>query len=374
MDRTDWTLVALVFLAGMFAAAQFGKVALTLPDLASAYGRDLTDVAVFVSLVGMVGLLFGAMAGGIAAGVGPGRTFIFGLVLGAALSLLQALSLPFWLFAASRLAEGVAHLALVVGGPPLMAAAASDRARPLVMGIWAVFFGASLALSGVILPPLLAAGGLAAVFLAHGAGLAVLAALLWRRVPRIPRTPVSLAPVAIHREIYGRIAHVAPGLGFVCYTFLFVALIAILPEAMDRPAMATTLPLVTLTTTLAGGALCRRFTPWQVTAAGYLGTGLGLAAAAVGVPGGALVSFAAMGLIPGASFAAIPAWNGDPRGRTRATGAIAQLGNLGTVSGTPVLVAVYARGGTDAVLWAATLAAGLGLLLAVTSGPRAERP
>ncbi|TFL17428.1 MFS transporter [Jannaschia formosa] len=371
MERTSWSLVLLVFLCGLLAAAQFGKIALTLPETAAAFGRPLPQVAPLVSLVGLMGLVLGAMAGGVAAGFGPGRTLLAGLLLGGAMSLIQAALPGYWWFVASRAVEGLAHLALVVAGPPLMAAAASERDRPLVMGLWAVFFGASLAVSAAIFPPILAAGGLPLLFALHGAALLALAVPLWRLVPRIPRTPISLNPLSTHRAIYARMRTVAPALGFWPYTFLFVALVALLPPGLDRPRLAASLPIVTLLTTLLGGALCRRFAPWQVTAAGFAGTALGLAGAAVALPGALPLAFAAMGLIPGASFAAIPALNAAPADRARATGAIAQLGNLGTVSGTPILAAIWAGFGIEAVIWSGVGVAALGLALGVWSGRQA---
>ena len=369
--RTDWVLVALVFVGGLLAAAQFGKVALVLPEIAAALDRGLPQVALLVSTVGLMGLLLGPMAGGIAGALGTGRIFLGGLVLGGALSVLQALGPGYAVLAASRVVEGLAHLALVVAGPPLMAAAASDRDRPAVMGIWAVFFGASLAISSQLFPAVLAAGGLPLLWLGHGLALILLAAGLWRRVPRGPVARVALNPVAVHRAIYGSIRAMAPGLGFVWYTFLFVAGVAILPLALGRPDLATALPLVTLLTTLAGGALCRRFAPHRVCALGYLGTAAGAAMALAGLPLGVELSFAAMGLVPGASFAAIPAWNATDLTRTRATGAIAQLGNLGTVTGTPVLTLVYAATGTAGLLWLVAGTALAGAVAALWSGRRA---
>lgn len=369
-DRTQWLLVALVFLAGLLAAAQFGKIALTLPEVARTFARPLTGVSVLVSLVGLVGLVFGAMAGGVAAGFGPGRTFLGGLVLGGVLSLVQVMPMPFWAFAATRVVEGMSHLALVVGGPPLMAAAASDRDRPLVMGLWALFFGGSLAISAQVFPAILGTGGLALLFGLHGAAMLVLAAMLWRRVPRIPRQAVSLDPVATHAAIYSHLRRVAPALGFVCYTFLFVACVAILPEALSRPSLAFVLPLITLTTTLAGGALCRRFRPDAVVAAGFAGTALGLGGAALGLPGAVEAALAFMGLIPGASFAAIPALNDTPQDRALATGAIAQLGNLGTMSGTPVLALVWVQWGTTTLICSAAASACAGLAIALWTGRR----
>jgi MFS family permease len=364
-------LVALVFVGGLLAAAQFGKVALVLPEVAEATGQPLTTVALLVSTVGVMGLLLGPMAGGLAGGLGAGRTFLGGLVLGGVLSLLQALGPGYGLLLASRVGEGLAHLALVVAGPPLMAAAASDRDRPIVMGIWAVFFGASLALSAPLFPWLIGQGGLPILWAAHGAALLLLAVALWRRVPRVPVVRVPLAPIAVHRAIYGSIRAMAPGLGFVWYTFLFVALIALLPDALGRPELAAVLPVVTLATTLAGGALCRRHAPHRVAMAGYVGTAAGALGALAGVPLAVEFSFAAMGLVPGASFAAIPAWNASESARTRATGAIAQLGNLGTVSGTPVLALIVGVGGAGGLLWSTVCVALAGAFAAGWSGRRA---
>ncbi|UWQ20734.1 MFS transporter [Jannaschia sp. W003] len=373
MDRSDRPLILLVYLGGLLAAAQFGKAALTLPLLAEAFGRDVAGVAVLVSLVGLMGLVLGAMAGGVVAALGPGRSYLGGLALGGAVSLLLASMPPFPVFAALRAVEGIAHLALVVAGPPLIAAAASDRDRPLAMGLWGTFFGTSLALSALAFPRLVGAGGLPLLFLANGAAMLALAALLWRRVPRIARAPLDLRPVAVHRAVYGRLAQVAPALGFFPYTFLFLAALTFLPEALGRPvAAASVWSLVTLASTLAGGALCRRLPPWWVTVAGFMGTALGAGGIALGVPLAAEAMFAAMGLVPGASFAAIAAWNADPRSRARATGAIAQFGNLGTVTGTPVMALLFAAGGREALLALVLAACALGAVLAAWSGARAE--
>ena len=54
----------------------------------------------------------------------------------------------------------------------------------------------------------------------------------------------------------------------------------------------------------------------------------------------ALVLAAALGIVQGASFAAIPQLNAGEGERSLAAGAVAQLGNLGTTTGTLVLAAV----------------------------------
>jgi nitrate/nitrite transporter NarK len=92
----------------------------------------------------------------------------------------------------------------------------------------------------------------------------------------------------------------------------------------------------------------------------------------MGVPLGVEAAFAAMGLVPGASFAFVPWLHDDAAGRARATGAIAQMGNLGTVTGTPVM-ALVAQGGAGALTVALVAFSALGLGLATWSGRRAAR-
>ncbi|MFZ5750375.1 MAG: hypothetical protein ACOY5U_04845, partial [Pseudomonadota bacterium] len=68
---------------------------------------------------------------------------------------------------------------------------------------------------------------------------------------------------------------------------------------------------------------------------------------------------AALGHVQGASFAAIPALNDRPATRAMAAGAIAQLGNVGTTLGTPILLALdRAMGPQSVTVFALPLCAG----------------
>ena len=64
----------------------------------------------------------------------------------------------------------------------------------------------------------------------------------------------------------------------------------------------------------------------------------------------ALVLAAALGIVQGASFAAIPQLNAGEGERSLAAGAVAQLGNLGTTTGTPLLAALIAGFGAAGVV------------------------
>ena len=367
MERTRWGLVALLFVMGMFAAAQFGKVSLTLNEHAAVFDRSPTGVALFVSLVGLVGLFCGAAAGAIVAWLSPRTSLLIGLVLSAAVSLAQSFLPPAEVYAALRLLEGVPHLTLVVAAPPIMAMIATDRDRPVVMSIWAMFFGLSFALSALIVPTLLEWGGLPLVLRAHGIGFLILLVLLWGQLPRTGRAALSLNIIRLHRDIYTSLPIVAPGAGFVFYTVTYIALLTYLPLALERPELFVRLPLVSLCSTLLAGYVCRSVAPDRVAVVGFLGGAVASIGIGIGLPLSPDLAFFFLGLVPGASFAAIPFFNAGLADRTRSTGAIAQLGNLGTVSGTPIFAGLLAGFGLPGILLglAGFCLAGAGVLLLI---------
>ena len=370
--RTDWRLVGLLFVAGLLAAAQFAKVTLTLGSLAALYPG--APVTLAVGAVSLTGAVLGVMAGALVARLGARRMILAALALAAATSAFQAMLPGFGLFMASRVVEGAAHLVLVVAAPTLMAASASGRDRPVVMGLWGTFFGVGFALGAAVVPRILATGGVAAVFAWHAvASAAVLIAL----APLLPRTPGPRPPLPRpleeHRAIYGSARLSAPALGFFWHTLLFVPILTFLPAvlggAIGAPWIGPALPIGALCGTFAAGVLSRRIAPERIAMAGFAITPaafllLALASDAL-QPGLALIALAAVGLVPGACFASVPALNATPAAQARANGAIAQLGNVGTASGTPIFVAVIAVGGEGGlhVLTGLCSLAGLACLL-----------
>ncbi len=351
--RTNWLLVFMLLLAGLFAAAQFGKLTLTLEPLRAAYPKGGGLVPVLVSIVGMVGIALGAVAGAVVARIGVARAITGALVMGGALSLMQAFLPPIGVFAALRVVEGLAHLAIVVATPTLLAGISTDADRPVVMGIWAAFFGIAMAIMAAGLPTILAAGGLPLVFALHGGGMVVMAALLYPLLPKAQGGgAVAVSYLAEHRAIYTTPRLLIPGAGFVWYTILYIALLAVLPIALRLPVWAVTaLPLISIVGTLWGGFLAKRIAPDRLVAAGFVLTALatGLAWALTPAIWPLFILFFVMALIPAASFASIPHFNATLPDRARATGGIAQLGNVGTTLGTPLFVLAFDGGGLGLV-------------------------
>ncbi|WP_438975838.1 MFS transporter, partial [Roseicyclus sp.] len=146
--RTPWALIAALYGAGLLAAGQFAKISLTLGPLALVYPG--WPVAFAVSGVAVIGIIFGVMAGGLTASMGPRRAILAALGLSALAGGAQALLPAFPILIALRVVEGAGHLVLVVAIPTLMAGLAAPRVRGLVMGLWATFFGVGFALAALV--------------------------------------------------------------------------------------------------------------------------------------------------------------------------------------------------------------------------------
>ncbi len=375
---TPVVLVVSLWLAGLAAAAQFGKISVVFDSLATVYSGPAA-VGFVVSLVGVVGLVFGTTAGLLIGRAGVRRVLLGALMLGAAVSLFQAGMPALPLMLASRVVEGVSHLAIVVACPLLIAQVSAPRHIGFTMTLWSTFFGVSFTLMAWIGVPFAAAHGPAALFVGHAGLMAAAALLLWRQVPHDPpagaRIPLSaMVLLRQHLTIYRSARIAAPGLGFVFYAAIYIAVLTVYPPFLPgtwRAFVAGAMPLASIVVSLTVGvALLQRVPAVRVAQLGLALTVLsavalwlaqGFTGAMVGL---SLVMGAALGLVQGASFAAIPELNASASDRAAASGALAQLGNLGTTTGTPILVGLTTALGFSGVpLFAAVF--GLAALLMV---------
>lgn len=369
-------LILLIWAAGLGAAAQFGKISVLYNDLRVIYSdRDEAALGLIVSVVGIVGLIFGTTAGLLSAKVGAKRALIAAMALGALVSILQALNPSYPIMIASRIAEGFSHLSIAVAGPILIARLANDGNRALVMTLWASFFGVAYALLGFIAPSILGWAGPSGLFLAHGAWMAVLAVILLIVLPGdIKGVAKPLGNVlAQHLAIYRSPNVAAPAMGFCFYTFLYVACLTLLPPAAPQQAqaiMATGMPLISIVVSLTFGVwILKKVSAVQLVQIGYLIAVPGFVllylfwGQATGMIVASLWLSSALGIAQGASFAAIPELNNSPNDQAAASGAVAQLGNLGTTLGTPILALALAQGGVAVLTVVAVLCCLAGVLM-----------
>jgi len=356
--RPILTILA-IWLAGLGAAAQFGKISILYEDLERTYaGAGAVGIGLMVSIVGIVGLIFGTSAGLLVARIGPRRAMLGALALAAVVSLVQSALPSYPVMMATRVLEGVAHLSIVVVGPTAIASAAPRHLQGFAMTLWSSFFGLTYALLAWFAPAFVAAHGDAALFQLHAAWMVGCLVLLWLLMPGDPPHVAKASQSGIlaqHLEIYASPWLAAPAMGFVCYTVTYVALLTLLPAVVTPgwgPFTAVAMPLVSIGVSLTLGVwLLSRISAVQLVQGGFAvgivgalalwlcwGTGMAEAAAA-------LLVAAAVGIVQGASFAALAQLNPLAEDRARGSGAIAQLGNLGTTTGTPLLALLLARSG-----------------------------
>jgi hypothetical protein len=120
-------------------------------------------------------------------------------------------------------------------------------------------------------------------------------------------------------------------------------LVTYLPAALAAPWLAPVLPVVGIVGSLAAGALARIIAPGALVAGGFAAMAaiFGLALIwPVAAAGLSVLAMLVSGIVAGGGFAAVPALNDDDTDRALANGALAQLGNIGTFAGTPVLAAL----------------------------------
>jgi MFS family permease len=353
---TNWVMVLLIWAAGLGAAAQYGKIAVIFDQLPALYPGVGAAMGWTVSLVGVLGIIFGVVAGLYVSAIGFRRTLVLSLVLGAGVSGLQALHLPFGLFLITRMVEGISHLGVVVAAPTLMAILARGPARGVALTIWSTFFGVAFALLTWFGLPFVEARGIPALFAVHAGMMGLLALILhWglRDLPVPPRAsyPDLRALPSLHLNIYRSPHKLAPAAGWLFYTCCFVAVLTVLPPYIaesQRAHVMGAMPLVSIAVSLTLGAGLLRVTSGvKVVQLGFL-----IGAVAMlwlwAMPGhwlACMVLAAGFGLVQGASFAAVPQLNDTPSTQSEANGAMAQAGNMGNAIGTPLFVAVLTYGG-----------------------------
>ena len=360
--RSDWFLILLVFVIGLNAAAQVIKISLTLHPLSIEFNRSLPEISILVSLVGLISILFGLVTGNIVATFGARRVMLIALLIGAFTSLLEALLPQFLLMSILRLIEGFSHLALVVAAPAMLAHVANDRDRPIAMALWATFFGMAFAIGTVIVPKLLAWGGLQLLFASHGFFLLILTVLLAWRAPYSKKMSLNLKFLSTHFTTYSTPELCTPGLGFVFYTFIYVAFLTFLPDVVIHQSWQFWLPLLSLTATLLAGWLARFLNVLTISLTGFSMIVAGGFAVLANFELAIWIMFIGLGLVPAAQFAMIPVLNVSEADRAIASGAIAQMGNIGTASGTPVFAILIVWGGPNYLLLSILIAAGTGFL------------
>lgn len=381
--QTDWIAVMVLFAAGLAAAMHFAKVAPVMDAAGRDLGLSLVASGFAVSLLGIVGVVFAIATGAVVAAIGLKRGMVIALFGGAVIAAAGSVAPSGMTFLASRFLEGFSHLLIVVCAPALMGMHAAAKDRPIALSLWGCFFGVGFAITSSAAPLIVPGFGWRGLMFAHALLLAIVGVAVVLALGRSGHTdqrkpmPDLGQLFQAHVDVYRSGPPLLLALTFCCYTILFLAALTFLGKYLiealgwsiaSAGSMMAFASLVSMAFTLGAGVLMRMGLP-AVTgfAAAFLALALGaicvfaLALPETAVIGSILLMMASFGLLPGFTFASVPAVAPTPALAALTYGAIAQFGNVGTFLGTPVFAAFYDvmgwRGG--AVFFAVTCFAGV---------------
>jgi len=360
-DLRSWSRVGVLWLCGVFAAMQFSKIAFVFQDLQTTYAITPAQSGLLLSVVGMVGLVFGVTVGLFAPAIGYRRLLLAGLGLGAALAFLQSQMPPYPLFLLTRVFEGASHLAVVVAAPTLISMNCPPGHRSLAMGLWGTFVGVAFALTAAAGNWVVARFQVSGLLLGHALAMTcmfVTALIVMRgntETPHQRRWPQLNSLPRHHLTTYSQWVTALPGACFFFYTVMAIALLAFLPSlgGQDKSWLAIVLPLVNISGTFSAGWLAQyAVASTLLVRVAFANVGLGGMGLwlcfwwGVGMAPAAVVLVYLVGLAGGSALALIPNLSNDPSTQARSNGAIAQMGNLGSTLGPPLFAYLIAAAGT----------------------------
>ncbi|MBU9436378.1 MFS transporter [Burkholderia multivorans] len=370
-----------VVLASIVSALHVGKATIALPSLQQQFGGSLASLSAIMSVFPFVGVFGGIAAGLLVRRWGDRRLLIAGLVALGVASVAGAAADSFAVLLATRVAEGVGFVIVVVAAPAVLNRVTPPASRTVVFGLWSTFMPAGIALSMVV-GPLLGgwrSGWVAAAVLtfAAAAALPMTTAAGARDDAHAPRVGAALRDVVASR------ATTLLALAFATYNVQFFAAMTFLPvflmqrlgvsvgaAGLIAAAIVASCVIGNLT---AGWLLARGARPGIVMAATSVAigaAGAGLFAAVTPAPVAVALGFAfsaIAGLLPATILACAPMSVPSPSLAPLGIGWVVQGNYLGQVIGPlaigTIVGALGWSGGIALMIAAAVVGAALGLSL-----------
>ena len=353
MNETHWSRVWVAFLAGCVAAFQLGKTFASLTLIIDELSLSLVQAGLILSLFSLVAAFAGAGFGLLSDRIGHVRMALTGLAVSAGGAFLGAIAPNIEVLLLSRLIEGLGFILAIVALPSLISRSASDRDRPLAMGLWGAFMPAGIGLSMIITPVLIDWHGwrglwndIGFIMLAWGAILA----LTFRGAPSKGGIQLSTA------EFITSVLRLGPLLvvtGFVCYSSLYQSLTAFLPTILVTDysvpfAQAARFGAIVVVGNIignvsAGWLIGRGFKPWKLLTVSFIAMGLcamlvfaSFSEPAIKIVAGFLFS-AFGGMFPGTAFVLAARYSPSPSHMALMAGFMLQGAGIGQTIG-PMMV------------------------------------
>ena len=284
MFETHWPRVWIAFGAGCIAAFQIGKTFASLSLIIDELALSLIQAGLILSLFSLIAAIAGSGFGLLSDRVGHLRMALTGLAISAAGSFVGALVTSIEFLLLSRLLEGFGFILTIVALPSLIGRSASERDRPLAMGLWGAFMPAGIGLSMIITPLLVDWHGWRGLWNDVGVMLLIWATILYlgfRRSPAPPARQLNRADFVASLLRLGPLLVVA---GFICYSSLYQSLTAFLPTMLVTDyqiplSQAARLGALVVVGNIignigAGWLIGRGIMPWKLLTLSFIAMGL----------------------------------------------------------------------------------------------------
>jgi nitrate/nitrite transporter NarK len=218
------------------------------------------------------------------------------------------------------------------------------------MGLWSSFFGISFFITPLIGRPVMERFSIPGLFLVHAIISLILFIVLFFLIRKINvphNEKEKIHFIAAHKHVYSDWKEVSPGILFFFHTLMFIALFTFLPglsgDEKTRHLLVLLLPLLSIAGTFAEGIISQYFMmPSRLNMLAY--TALVILILLIGFSLNNLSLFIVFslvllffsGIIQGSVFSLIPSLSTSTEDQTNENGAVAQLGNLGSIMGAPI--------------------------------------
>ena len=232
--------VALIVAAGVVAGANVGKLPVALPRLAEAFDMSLLQAGLAISMLQATSMCIGILGGMMADRFGQRRVMTGGLLLLALGGLLGALADSTFLLLASRALESLGFMATVLPGPALLSRLVDPARMRAVMGIWAAYMPAGMALALLLSPLAIASIGWQGLWVVVALAAIGLAALIQRLLPSDPAVSVPVRWASLVARTARAPGPWLLGIAFGAYAGQWMGVFGFLPTVYDSAGIAAT--------------------------------------------------------------------------------------------------------------------------------------
>jgi len=361
--KTNWFIVIILWLAGIAAAMQFAKFSFAFDFLKTQYNVSPFWMGLSLSVVGLIGLIFGITISIYSSKIRQNKILLFSLLLGVLISFIQALNPIFPIVFISRIFEGISHLGIVVSAPIIMILLSSEKHHSIVMGLWSSFFGIAFSVTAWAGKPIMELYSVSGLFLVHAILLFVIFIILFLSIRKLDipyNENGKISFLTAHIKVYSNWKTVSPGILFFFHTFMYIALFTFLPRLSEnentKDLLLVILPLISIIGTMVAGIISQYFvSPSKLSIFAYISLLALIFVIKLSFNKNALFVVASMvlilfsGIIQGSVFSLIPSISLTTEDQTNANGAVAQLGNLGSTLGSPIF-SYFLTFGRDSII------------------------